>query len=1318
MTLKRTISHSATIILLLTSLPTSANPTEEQEPVTLERGDLSVLGNGIVRLGIDAGGTLRELSYRDGPNLAASGYWNFNGNGYDAQGKPIGPKFAALNGEAKVLRQSDDLVELAFVRRPAEPMLYHATLHYVLRRGDPGFHLYMTAAHDADMPPGFITQFAYNLRLNPDHFDYIAVDDARRHISHTCRDEATADEIMDATYRLPDGRVVSKYNYTHAIEDDAFNLYGWAGPQIGVWWIQASGEYYGSAPFRVLLTSHQTTTTPVIIWQAHCTHRGGCEIEFPPGDTTSWQKLYGPVFVYLNAAQSYDAMWDDAKQQVDSIKAQWPPPWMSHQLFPLQRGEVTGTLVFDDNTPVADARVILAPEGVHWSQENKGYHFWTKTDANGHFSIEHVRPGRYTLFALGADQFYEFKTHGIDVGRGKQAALGTLSWGRIVHGKRIWQIGTADRSTGEFTNGDDFHHWGLWRRYPTDFPNDVLFEIGNSTERKDWNFAHWNWYSQKNAWDIAFQLNKAPSGVAVLTFGIAAARGHSANGYGSRDAAELRIYVNDKEAGRITAECTGGDSYRSARQSTRYTVEELRFDADLLREDRNVISLRHAVSQPYKDHEDKGERGSGPGCIMYDAIRLEIETAPLTIVAPEAKRNDAGLALALKDLTEALQRRFGDTSLLYHEPQTPLPVGNVIVVGHASEVPAQPWKPAKAEEYRIGPITLSGQRAMAIEGDDAGLAYGVFKLAERVRLGDDLWSISIQAAPAFPLRFYSEEGQLLDIPDMGYYSEQPPYVNEPRLREEVDEAKHLVDHALRQGFNTLVVLHLNFEEYIDYRYLDNPVYEPDDRHLVRSPVFCKYMTELCDYAHARHIDVYLQLYELQYPPRLDDLYGVQLDSPNIEKIIRAKTRELFERVPLDGLYITATESHPRCGYRSSQIWRPQGRLGAATMVTLFNKACSHSGKRAIFRLWRIAGDADGAREVSAHIPPDAMLSVKNTGGDFFINRPTTSAITDGATREQPFTVIFDTFRQYDGWSRLFVYMKQWGDAVRACRENGVLGINAWADWSSGCIWPDWEPGYLTDEKGHKQTQRVSWAGYWNTFRMFTRGFTPGQSNTYLISRLAWDPNVAVDAIARDFAALHLGPANARAGGEALMATEDAFREEYVGGAHPVYIKWTMAFGPRPKMMKDAYKNNSIERILTSNAKALAAVERMEQAFAEVDPRKAPDPKRYAEFREGIDKTALYLRTFYRWREAWWRHTADQDLTGQAKSDNAQALVAVKEKLKELFDQWSRFPEEAGFWRVTFRYGRPQQGSSTDGTFPSWHPEHQGEQTMESTAESF
>ena len=602
-----------------------ANATIQQTPVTLENGAMIILNNGLVRLGLSREGKLLELSYQGGANLASRGYWNFSGNGYEITGKSKSV-FSQLAGQVEIIRQSDDLVEVAFVRSPKEPAFIQTALHYVLRRAESGFYLYMTAAHDASMPPGFMTQYAYSLRLNPQHFDYIAVDETRRHISHTSEAEAQAEKIMDATFRLADKRTVSKYNYTHAIEDDAFNIYGWAGPQNGLWWIQASGEYYGSAPFRVLLTAHQTATTPALVWQAHCTHRGGYDIEFPPGDTTRWEKLYGPAFIYLNTGKSYDAMWNDAKARVKVEQDQWPHKWMSHELFPLQRGVVTGTLHFDNGSPAADVWVIIAPPGTPWSKEHKGYHFWTKTDAYGDFRLEQVRPGRYTLFGVGGDQFYEFKKDDISILANQETMLGTLLWKRIVHGQQIWQLGTADRSTGEFANGNDFHHWGLWRRYPTDFPQDVAFVIGRSTEAQDWNFAHWNWYSQNNAWTIAFDLLEQPKGSAKITFGIAAARGHGVGGFGANTQdTNLSVLANDKEIGTVVVASTGSDSYRSARQSTRYSVREIDFDAALLNQGENIITLRHKLSHAYKLGEVKGESGAGPGCIMYDAIRLEIK---------------------------------------------------------------------------------------------------------------------------------------------------------------------------------------------------------------------------------------------------------------------------------------------------------------------------------------------------------------------------------------------------------------------------------------------------------------------------------------------------------------------------------------------------------------------------------------------------------------------------------------------------------------------------------------------------------------------
>jgi hypothetical protein len=52
-------------------------------------------------------------------------------------------------------------------------------------------------------------------------------------------------------------------------------------------------------------------------------------------------------------------------------------------------------------------------------------------------------------------------------------------------GKPLWQIGTLDRTAKEFRHGDEYRQWGLWMKYPQEFPNDVNFIIGKSRERAD-----------------------------------------------------------------------------------------------------------------------------------------------------------------------------------------------------------------------------------------------------------------------------------------------------------------------------------------------------------------------------------------------------------------------------------------------------------------------------------------------------------------------------------------------------------------------------------------------------------------------------------------------------------------------------------------------------------------------------------------------------------------------------------------------------------------------------------------------------------------
>ena len=90
---------------------------------------------------------------------------------------------------------------------------------------------------------------------------------------------------------------------------------------------------------------------------------------------------------------------------------------------------------------------------------------------------------------------------------------------------------------------------------------------------------------------------------------------------------------------------------------------------------------------------------------------------------------------------------------------------------------------------------------------------------------------------------------------------------------------------------------------------------------------------------------------------------------------------------------------------------------------------------------------------------------------------------------------------------------------------------------------------------------------------------------------------------------------------------------------------------------------SLETLLASNRRALERIAAMERAFAGTDRARAPNADVYDRFAEGIDKTALFLRTLHGYREYWWRQRAERDLQGDARRENATALANVREELQ-------------------------------------------------------
>ena len=243
----------------------------------------------------------------------------------------------------------------------------------------------------------------------------------------------------------------------------------------------------------------------------------------------------------------------------------------------------------------ANAMVVLGKPGEEIYRQGGDFMFSAKAEASGKFSIPNVRPGTYALYAYATQGSVtsQFEKDNIEV-KGKTLDLGLLTWRQPAYAHSLWQIGQADRMSGEFKYGNQLRNIKWIGMVPAD---PLTYTIGASHERDDWFFAQ----GKVGHWDVNFTSSVAYTGTAHLTVAIA---GVSQN-------PKLTISVNGAD---IKSLAYGNDAatYRAALRSARYVLEDIPFPASLLKPGANVIRFGMTAV-------------GGNGGIMYDTIKLEVE---------------------------------------------------------------------------------------------------------------------------------------------------------------------------------------------------------------------------------------------------------------------------------------------------------------------------------------------------------------------------------------------------------------------------------------------------------------------------------------------------------------------------------------------------------------------------------------------------------------------------------------------------------------------------------------------------------------------
>ena len=462
---------------------------------------------------------------------------------------------------------------------------------FIMRKGVPGIYSYVIATGTATSANEPIKEARVCSRLADGMLNgYVDWRMNGRIPSNSEMATAEKEEntIQDATYRLADGSIYTKYNWANYIERDT--LHGLRdNSYYGLYNIPVSYEWINGGCDRQELTVHATSKSPITIQMLQGEHFGGQAMVLNEGE----KKLYGPFLICTTYSKNPVS---SARNQWVKEVAEWPYQWFENDLYPRERGTVRGHLNVTTGQRNDSVRIILAQEkGKEPIEMMHGYQFWTLTDANGDFEIKNVRPDTYHLFAYAkAGEVTDMlELDDITVTTGDNN-MGTIDWTPKKYTQLLWMIGQNDRRSSEFKYSDALRQYGLWEQVPAN----LTYTIGQSNEATDWYYAQ----TQKGGtWTVKFNLDERPAGRVYLTASLA-----GCSGTGST----ITVKVNGTQRATWKPGVNDACIYRSAINSGRHYVFTTDFINTGLKVGENTVTFTYSGG------------GSKDG-IMYDCIKME-----------------------------------------------------------------------------------------------------------------------------------------------------------------------------------------------------------------------------------------------------------------------------------------------------------------------------------------------------------------------------------------------------------------------------------------------------------------------------------------------------------------------------------------------------------------------------------------------------------------------------------------------------------------------------------------------------------------------
>lgn len=579
------------------------------------------------------------------------------------------------------------------------------------------------------------------------------------------------------------------------------------------------------------------------------------------------------------------------------------------------------------------------------------------------------------------------------------------------------------------------------------------------------------------------------------------------------------------------------------------------------------------------------------------------------------------------------------------------------------------------EAYRVSQ-DAAGRYALEASGP-AGAAAGLYGIADRIRSGAPLDATGATQAPRLGLRltdagsvgreadpeaFATGDDYSLNTDVVaGAVLPEAPWVDQAVVDDIDAQFRQLVQHALRQGYNGVVVP--GFLEYVTFSGVGDghQVYPEGDPHVARAQAMVDAFGPVFQYAADLGMHVYLLTDMLAVSPPLEaylerTVGGLDVEDPALWSVYQAGLAELFDSMPfVDGLMVRIGEggSVYQAGWDYSSKLAVTTESSVQAMLTALLATAAEHDRDVIFRTWTVGVGAVGDLHTNPASyesvlggidDPHLIVSTKYTMGDFYSHLPLNPTLSVGTQRR---IVEFQARREFEGFGALP------NDLV--AEEAQALQTFLAANPNVEGVW-NW-----TQDGGPLRAGPMTLylrTGFWQMYDL----------NTYGTARLAWDPSADPTQVTTDWVrqTLSADPATAAAITESLGRSREAittglyirpYAEQSVKalGLEPPpmmwIFEWDIVTGDSAALDSIyAVSRADLDSAVADGAHATEVAADMRARVEGTDPRAWRSSELYDHFVDALDYETDLLGTLAAYRESVLRRVQWLD-TGSSTADD-------------------------------------------------------------------